>query len=247
MDDSAYIDYIKESTSWLHRGRIELIRQLMCKYAPNNSLDILEVGAGIGQNIPVLKDWGDIDALEINPKGIDSLKKIDILRDLITEPIPTDLTRKYDVIGAFDVIEHIEDDKAVVDWMFEQLNDGGIVLATVPAYQWFFSDHDRVLGHFRRYTSSNFEELYVEKFDILHKSYFNMFLFPLAMASRFVMRMKSFLRKSKDYEKQKVPNSSALSFVFFHVLKLESKLIRYGLKLPFGLTVVICARKKVQA
>ena len=64
------------------------------------------------------------------------------------------------------MIEHIQNDKAAVDWIYDHLKDGGLVIATVPAYQWFFSDHDRVLGHFRRYTTSNFEELYTQNFSI---------------------------------------------------------------------------------
>ncbi|MFT7157180.1 MAG: SAM-dependent methyltransferase [Parvicella sp.] len=247
MDDNAYINYIEESNSWLHKGRKELIRQILDKYAPNKNLDILEVGAGIGQNIPTLKEWGEVDALEINPKGIEALKKIDALKRLITEPIPTELNRRYDVIGAFDVIEHIEDDKAVVEWIYKHLNDDGLVIATVPAYQWFFSDHDRVLGHFRRYTISNFEELYIENFNVLKKTYFNTLLFPLAIISRFAMRLKSvlFTNKNKSHKKQKVPNNPLLNYIFFHLLKMESKLISCGIRMPFGLTVVICAQKKI--
>lgn len=246
MDDNAYTNYIEESASWLHQGRKELIRQIMHKHAPNKKLDILEIGAGIGQNIPILKAWGDVDALEINPKGIELLKKMDGLRNLITEPIPAELDLKYDIIGAFDVIEHIQNDKSVVEWICDNLNDNGIVIATVPAYQWFFSDHDRVLGHFRRYTVSNFEELYIDNFNILKKSYFNMLLFPLAILSRLTIRLKSFIftNKNRTHEKQKVPKTPLLNFFFFHILKIESKLISYGIRLPFGLTVVICAKKK---
>ncbi len=244
MEDNAYSDYISESTSWLHKGRMELIKQIMQRHVSGKTVDILEIGAGIGQNIPVLSQWGNVDALEINEKGIESLKGIDSIRNLITVPIPEKLDRKYDVIGAFDVIEHIENDKEAVDWLFEHLNDDGIVIATAPAYQWLFGDHDRVLMHYRRYSLSRFTFLFKDDFTVVKKSYFNMFLFPLAVTARSLLFVKSLFKKKKVIEKQKVPKSSLLSFVFYRILKIESKLIKYGVKLPFGLTVVICAKKK---
>jgi len=59
----------------------------------------------------------------------------------------------FDGVMMLDVIEHVEDDVAFVrDVVGDSLAESGWVLVSVPAYQGLFSDHDRALKHYRRYS-----------------------------------------------------------------------------------------------
>jgi 2-polyprenyl-3-methyl-5-hydroxy-6-metoxy-1,4-benzoquinol methylase len=60
--------------------------------------------------------------------------------------------RRFDLVLALDVIEHVADDRALLgDVVSRWTTRGGLVLVTVPAFQALFSDHDRALRHYRRY------------------------------------------------------------------------------------------------
>ena len=182
MNTDAYQNYSHEVSSWLHQGRMQLIRQVLSWYlTPDAKLsrEILEVGAGVGQNIEVLRTLGTVDALEVDQLGLDRLRSLAGVRRVFDTGIPSDLHGEWDVICACDVIEHIEEDAAAVRWIFDRLRPGGLFLATVPAFQWLFSDHDRALGHYRRYDAKAFDALLPQDAIRLSGSYFNTYIFPL--------------------------------------------------------------------
>ena len=58
-----------------------------------------------------------------------------------------------EVVLLLDVIEHVDDDVATLGAARTGVGEGGLLVVTVPAYQWLWSGHDEVLGHRRRYTA----------------------------------------------------------------------------------------------
>ena len=74
----------------------------------------VDLGAGIGLNLEVLRAFGVVDALESNPIGLAQLAGNPHVRDVFAHALPRPLERRYDVIGAFDVIEHLADDDEAV-------------------------------------------------------------------------------------------------------------------------------------
>ena len=78
----------------------------------------------------------------------------------------------FDVAGVFDVIEHIRDDDEFVKNIASIIKPGGILVATVPAHQWLWSQKDVDAGHFRRYSESSFLDLVDPYFQTLQVSYF---------------------------------------------------------------------------
>src|SRR5690606_23374527 len=98
--------------------------------------------------------------------------------------------RRYDVVCALDVIEHLPDDREAAAWMCGLLRPGGLLIVTVPAYQWLFSDHDRALGHYRRYTRPRLVATLPFGMDVATSAYFTHFAFPLAVAARALWSLK---------------------------------------------------------
>jgi len=247
MEELAYQQYLDESNSWLHKGRrflLEIIIEKVCHHQTANDKSkpkILEIGAGSGKSLDHIKGYREFHAVEIEKTAINLLKLDNRITKLYQQHIPFELNEKYDLIIAMDVIEHIEDDQAAFDWIYNLLNDGGILFTTVPAYQWMFSSHDVALNHYRRYSLTNFLSLNNTNMEILYSSYFNFLLFPLAALSRIG---KKIVNKNKtEYKKQSSKLPKTINSVFYSILRIEAKLIRSGIKLPFGLSVVTALKK----
>ena len=244
MDEDAYLEYRDESADWLKTGRANLLRVLLERHRPRGGhLELLELGAGVGQNLPVLTPFGVVDAAEINPLGQAAIRSQQIARNLYTEPLPFVLDRTYDVICALDVVEHIDDDRSVLRWVGEHLRRDGTFIATVPAYPWLFSDHDRALHHFRRYTCATFCRALPETLRVDTAAYFNHLLFPAAVVARGTWSFKRMLLGAQG-GKQRTPRSGAVQTLLGRVLDVEVSLIQRGYEPPWGLSVYCVARRR---
>ncbi|WP_185982852.1 class I SAM-dependent methyltransferase [Aureimonas mangrovi] len=244
MDDEAYSQYEAESRNWLKFGRIKLLEALLSERVPGRAAEILDLGAGVGQNIPTLLKFGTVDALEIDEMGLRSLRKIARVRRIIDQPVPLELDQRYDLIVATDVLEHLPDDRAAARWIAEHLKEGGLFVSTVPAYQFLFSEHDVALHHFRRYTAKNYARIMVPEMRVVKAGYFNSVLFPVAA----LMRLSSRFLKKGNGEGGKARKQSGLmpgpvDRLFRKVLSAEVSMIDRNVGLPFGLSVYCVCQK----
>ncbi|WP_206755730.1 class I SAM-dependent methyltransferase [Leptolyngbya sp. FACHB-671] len=251
MKPDVFKQYQAESENWLKRGRRSLLRTLLEEAGRTTGttkpLDILEVGAGVGQNIPTLQEFGQVEVVEVSDIGLAALKDIPNINRIYSTPIPFNLSKSYDIICALDVVEHIEDDKTAVKWLVDRLKPGGYLITTVPAYQWLFSDHDIALGHYRRYTQRTFNRILPAELTVLKSGYFNSVLFLLAAAIRLVKRLtKSILPSRKGFTELKKESSTVPGWVdsaFGNFLLVETKIIEGKPIFPFGLSVFCLAQK----
>lgn len=94
-----------------------------------------------------------------------------------------------DLIIFMDVLEHVDDDVGLINDYASQLDDDGIILITVPAFQFLWSDHDDFLEHKRRYSRTQLEQT-IDKanFDIIELRFFYGLLFPIAAPIRIMRR-----------------------------------------------------------
>jgi 2-polyprenyl-3-methyl-5-hydroxy-6-metoxy-1,4-benzoquinol methylase len=94
-----------------------------------------------------------------------------------------------DVIVMHDVLEHIEDDRAVVERLRRLLVDDGVLVISVPALPSLFGFHDEELGHHRRYTRSSLRRVLAGEFEIIRLRYYGLTFIPItAYYSRFRRR-----------------------------------------------------------
>src|SRR5262249_59267562 len=116
------------------------------------------------------------------------------------------------------------------------LASGGTLLLNLPAYQWLYSAHDRAVYTSRRYTKTRVHELLrAAGFTRIRTTYWNTFLFPLMVLRRMLTRTKD------GSDVIEYPEPVNLSFRV--IMKLESALLRRGLTLPFGSSVLAFAVK----
>ena len=201
---------------WWYRGRRKIIADLIRRYArvPADA-HILEIGCGTGHNLAMLAGFGHVDGLELDDEARTMSEKR-LGRSILSSPLPelADVAdRHYDLIGAFDVIEHIEDDSAAIASVARKLKPGGKFVMTVPAHQWMWTAHDVVNHHKRRYSRRGLKALFEQSPMKLEKiGYFNSLLFPLAIAERAASRLRG--KEDGDVRLPPAPLNGALEAVF---------------------------------
>ena len=145
---------------------------------------------------------------------------------------------KYDLIFLTDVIEHIEDDKNQMKNIVNYLKDEGHLLITVPAYQFLFSEKDKMLHHFRRYSKKTILNILPDNSKVEKISYFNFFLFfPIAIA---ILFFKFFKIQFID-EVEKTPNK-IVNYLMYKIFSLEKKFLNW-ISFPFGISIILLVKK----
>ena len=182
---------------------------------PGADAQILELGCGTGHNLAMLAGFGHVDGLELDDEAREmSARRLG--REIMSSPLPelTDVRdRHYDLVGAFDVIEHIDDDRAALASIATKLKPGGKFVMTVPAHQWMWTAHDVVNHHKRRYSKRSLRRLIEgSPLKLDRMGYFNSLLFPLAIAERASSKLRG--KDSADVKLPPAPLNTLLEKVF---------------------------------
>lgn len=232
----------REKTYWWHIGRLKIIESYL-RQAKNNSGDvkILNVGCGTGGTIATLESYGKTDNVDISDEAIKFMSsnghrgvvKVDGIE------LPFD-SKTYDIVGAFDVLEHIDEQvDALMEWK-RVIKDSGAIVITVPAYQWLWSGHDIALHHKRRYTVKRLAEAGKKAGLRPYKiSYAIAFSTPLIIGFRLSAKL---LRQKIGPETSYVDVPIWMNSLFSRLLVLEAKLHKF-INLPFGTSVIVIFKK----
>jgi 2-polyprenyl-3-methyl-5-hydroxy-6-metoxy-1,4-benzoquinol methylase len=154
------------------------------KVKPWLGKSILEVGCGIGNLTGLLLQAGKVVASDMNPQYLQRVgEKFESHSNLsgvllwdIQQDLSRDLPLSVDTILCSNVLEHVEDDDAVLSRFYRFLPQGGRLVLLVPALKILYNTLDRELGHFRRYTKRELiEKLERNHFNICSLKYFNFF------------------------------------------------------------------------
>ncbi|MGA9666223.1 MAG: class I SAM-dependent methyltransferase [Gallionella sp.] len=147
---------------------------------------------------------------------------------------------EFDAVGAFDVLEHIEEDEQVLLQMRETLKPGGVMLLTVPQHAWLWSAVDDYACHVRRYSAKELHaKVKAAGFDILRSTSFVSTLLPAMWASRLVQ--KGSAEKFDATSEFRTP--IWLNGMLESILNAEIYIIRGGVNFPLGGSRLIVAKK----
>ncbi|MEO0399087.1 MAG: methyltransferase domain-containing protein [Pseudomonadota bacterium] len=175
------------SAHWYYISKGKAIKQLLGERAIDGLLD---VGAGSGVFSRMLTDeQRAARAVCVDPNYEDAFidarrtDKIDYVRNVETVDA--------DTVLMIDVIEHVDDDVALIREYAEKAKPGVQFLISVPAFQFLWSSHDEALDHRRRYRLEDLEKTVIEAgLSPLRMRYFFGLLFPAAAASRLAERAR---------------------------------------------------------
>jgi len=232
-----------EEAHWWFRSRRELVIWALRRYF-HLFESFLEIGCGTGFMLSGIQEafpglslaGGDLfkEGLTYASKRLPdaSFFKMDARR------IPFE--EEFDVIGAFDVIEHVDEDEEVLFQIFKAVKRGGGAIVTVPQHPFLWSNQDRYSFHKRRYTREGLVEK-VKKvgFQERWSTSFVFLLLPLM----FLVRLG---RDKKDCEFdvfEEFRIGSSLNQALLRIMSVEISMLRKGLSLPVGGSLLLVAIK----
>lgn len=246
MDQLLYDELHRvEQTHWWFRARRHIVWSLVQRYIggePFQRLKICELGCGTGGNLAAVAEKHDVVGVECSPQALAYARQA--LGDRVRcgrLPDEIDLPpASFDVVLLTDVLEHIEDDAASARIALALLRPGGIVVATVPAYQWLYSPRDSHHHHFRRYGKRHFAALWKSAAsETLLLSHYNTLLFPPAAAVR--MASKLVASRSQPGDLALLPRY--VNEFLTRVMGSEANLLG-RVPMPFGLSLVAVVRQR---
>jgi len=234
-----------EAGNWWFRARNKVLIWALKRHV-GEVRSFLEIGCGTGfvlEGIHKAFPNAQLQGSEYFHEGlVHARKRIPSAHFKQLDATLMDEKDQYDVIGAFDVIEHIEEDQLVLNNLARALKPGGSIIVSVPQHRWLWSKVDEYACHQRRYvraellekiSSSGLRSIYVTSFVSL--------LVPLMWLSR-VRSNKS--RDGAAYNPESeflIPGW--LNACLTGVMQFELCLIRLGLRLPVGGSLLVIARK----
>lgn len=242
MDRSVYDSMAEiDERHWWYVARRKVLAELIRrKVQPPKNAKLLEIGCGTGHNLKMLGAFGSVDGLEID-EAARSFAEKRVGHEIFSAPLP-ELAgipeHSYDVVGAFDVIEHIPDDVGAMASIARLLKPSGKLFMTVPAHQWMWSAHDVVNHHQRRYTKAGLKRL-IDGSPLKLESigYFNSLLFPVAMAERLSSKLRG--KDDANLAPPAEPINQALERIF-----AAERLLIGRVPLPPGLSLFAVASAK---
>lgn len=232
----------RESSNWWFIQRNNLIMWAIEAYIPSFRT-LLEIGCGTGfvltaihAKYPAAKlvgtdyyDEGLIFAQQRMPDCTFMQLDAQIMQ---TEP-------KYDVISAFDVLEHIPNDELVLQNVARALTPGGFMLVTVPQHPWLWSYVDTYSNHVRRYTAEELHQKVTNAgLHVVYTTSFVSLLIPLMLISRRRVNQDKF-DPSAEFD-----ISPILNQLLMGIMHIELMLIRWGIRFPIGGSRLLIAQKK---
>lgn len=250
MDKLYYKEYYRlEREHWWFRARLKILEQITkdLKIQIKSELKILNAGAATGATSIMLKKYGDVLSLEYDQDCAKFLSKVldeNILNDSLTD-LPLE-SQTFDIVCAFDVIEHIEAHEDAIRESNRVLKNGGYLFITVPAFEILWSKHDDINHHYRRYRIKELKKLLIGNgFKIEYHTYFNFFLFLPIFIIRFFSKIFPEKKISEgtgsDFESL---NYSFLNKLLYWIFLSESFLMKHKFRFPFGVSAMIIAKKQ---
>ncbi len=152
----------------------------------------------------------------------------------------------FDVVAAFDVVEHCEDDARALSELARVLAPGGRMLLSVPAYQWAWSDHDERAGHHRRYTRRRLVRLVEDAgMSVTRSTYAFGSVFPLFVAERAARRLRRGRSAGAHRAENRLPSvTPRVDRLLMALSRVDARLLRRK-DLPFGSSVFLAAVQPV--
>ncbi len=235
-----YEDYKAGSGGFWFRAKKGMVNVLLeratRKMRSGKPLRILNLGAGTGDDVALVARYGEVYVVDVNKKALALVPRTlcKEMRVADAQKLPYE-AGFFDIVVAFDVLEHVDDDRLAMAEIHRVLRMGGALVMSVPAYQSLYSSHDKALEHRRRYSKRALRSL-LSVLQVERMRSWNSFLFPAIAFMRILQR-----DKPAKVDRAKMP--WLIDTFFYCVLSVENVLLRLGFPLPFGLSIVAIARK----
>src|SRR5437868_8507474 len=211
VESSLYDEYVSiEDTHWWFRGRREIIAALL-RPRMRSPARIIDIGSGGGAVAQALLEFGSVTACDIDVRCAASVARRAGMSFAYgtAEAVPF-ADGSFDLVTAFDVLEHLDDDVRALREMARVVSPAGLIAVTVPAYTLMWGRQDEISHHRRRYTGRSLREAVTAAgLSPRRLTAFNSILFPGIAAVRVTRRLAGRLTDGKP-----APDPAGLSSDF---------------------------------
>ena len=255
--DPGFFDQLAriESRHFWFRTRNKIIVTLTKQITENlpDAYRVLEVGCGTGNVLRALEQAcprGTVMGMDLFAEGLRFARtrtSCPLVQGNLQQP---GFGVQFDLIGAFDVVEHLSDDTRVFRSIHSMLKPNGVLLLTVPAHQSLWSYFDEVSHHCRRYDSADLRhKLEHSGYEIEFLSPFMTSIYPMLYLVR---RIRSVRRRScglnsaasdRNLLMKELRIVPFVNGILTFVLNQEAKFIKRRRVLPFGTSIIVAARR----
>jgi ubiquinone/menaquinone biosynthesis C-methylase UbiE len=237
---------LEENHFWF-RARNRIILAKFRQYLGHLSRPrVLEIGCGTGYVLRGLATQGnyELTGADANIAGLRHarlrLPSVEFVQ-VDARDLPYDAA--FDAVGAFDVIEHINEDERVLTSIRRALKPGGVLIVTVPQHKWLWSWADEQARHKRRYRRRELcDKVMAAGFEMVRATSFVTALLPILYLSRFAMKRSESGASEIDLSELEI--SRTANMVCAAVMRIDETMIGAGFSLPLGGSLLAVARKR---
>jgi len=231
-----------EDRHWWFVGRRAIVASLLRKSGLPKDARMLDVGCGTGGNLGMLCEFGPVIGAELDENAAQLAHgrgHAPIVRGKLPDALPLSAD-SFQCITLLDVLEHIEDDLATLKTMNTLLTADGQLLITVPAFPFLWGAHDEAHHHQRRYRAKGLQQRLADAgFEVTTLSYCNFWLFPVVAVVRLLRRFFPAGNAGAELSLPPAPVNRLLATLF------SSERHLLGVGLPFGVSLVVLAKKRI--
>ncbi|MES2308820.1 MAG: class I SAM-dependent methyltransferase [Verrucomicrobiota bacterium] len=234
-----------EREHWFYRGKRRIASEWVNRILPEPQGKVLvDVGCGTGCFAEQMIQKGySMIGIDDHQESIDRARVLlgeKNFREGSAEKFPFE-EATVDVVTLLDVLEHLKDDRLALESLYRGIKPGGYLILTVPAFEFFWSDWDRSLHHYRRYSAKNLLSLMKEVgFEISFWNFINVLAFPAVYLIRQWREWSGKQENPWDRPENRIPWGPLNRVLEWQFVRLATqKWIRF----PFGVSLLVVARK----
>lgn len=251
MEAAAYETFARnERDHFWFIGRRAIVRDLVRRFAaPSLGPDarLLDLGCGVGGMHALLSEFGAVSGMDLDDGSLRYCRERGFtgVFKALGDALPL-ADASFDVVGAFDVIEHIPEEEETAAECLRVLKPGGWMFVTCPAYQFLWTHQDEVVHHQRRYTRGRLRGVFERAgFEVKQVSHINFFLFPLILPTVLARKVAERISPPRPEDTRfntdvKIPGP--LNALFARIYSSERVVLR-GASMPVGHSLALAARK----
>lgn len=214
---------------------------------------VLEVGCGTGNTLRMLEAAcpaaGLIVGMDPFSEGLVLARRrssLPLVRGRIEQP---PFTEPFDLVGMFDVLEHLDEDTAILRQVRALVKPRGYLIVTVPAHMALWSRFDEESHHRRRYERADLgPRMAAAGFHVEYLTHFMAALYPVARLSRYAAGIVDGIRRCMHLNERSAVLADIrvrpmLNGVMGFALKQEIPILRGRRQIPIGTSLLAVARR----
>jgi SAM-dependent methyltransferase len=230
-----------EDSLWYYRALHRHVVRSLAAALPETGARVLDAGCGTGGLLRRMHgaqpDWV-LTGIDVSPLAVELARQrtASSVTAASVDALPF-ADEEFDAVASCDVLCQVEEPEKALREFHRVLRPNGVVVLTMPSYQWMYSYHDREVGNLRRYSRREVASLLREaQFDVVSNTYWNTLPFPLAVLRRKVFRPST---PTSDVKTFPAPVEAA----FGALMAVEHAWLGAGAGFPFGTSVLTLAGK----